>query len=118
MPGPGRFAVTSDTLTVAGAVPQAAETPSQAPPSTVMADRVQAREQVPPFADLERPAGGHPPLCREELPRPGRLSKKVPPLGATVRDTCALGTQHRLKWLVSAGRANGGPEPARSADIR
>ena len=88
IPFPGRFASTSPMITFEVAVPLTADALSQLPPSTVLVISVQFSVPVPPFRIWIGWLGGvNPLLSREKLTWPGRLSKKVPPAGATVKDT-------------------------------
>src|SRR5215471_17278234 len=67
-PAPGRFAVTSDTLTFADPVPLVEETLSQFPPSAVLVLKLQFNVPVPPLRTYRLWLGGfNPPVCNEKL---------------------------------------------------
>ena len=86
-PWPGRFAVTTETVTVEGAFPLAGDTVNQAPPSAVLPFTVQLSVPLPALRTWTVWEGAVPPGFRKKLICPGMLSKK-PEVGAsTVRVT-------------------------------
>src|ERR1700680_4976512 len=86
-PCPGRFLVTTETVTLEGAFPLPGDTVNQAPPSAVLPCTAQLNVPLPALRICKVWLGAVPPAWRKKLICPGKVSKKVDCGASTVRVT-------------------------------